>query len=218
MNTKVLPSTAALAERLSRKRLVCVAIIDHAEDAVPLAEALLAGGLDAIEVTLRTPGAMESIARIRKNLPEMCVGAGTVLTPEQAKQAVDLGAQFSMAPGLDEHVVTATHDLGLPFFPGVWTPSEISHALRLGCTHLKFFPAAASGAALLKTIAGPFLHTGVRFLPTGGITTALMPDFLAIPQVFAVGGAWMAERKLIADKAWSTITAHAAEAVKIAAR
>lgn len=217
MNTKVLPSTAALAERLSRKRLVCVAIIDHAEDAVPLAEALLAGGLDAIEVTLRTADAMEAISHIRKNLPEMCVGAGTVLTPDQAKQAVDLGAQFSMAPGLDEHVVTATYDLGLPFFPGVWTPSEISHALRLGCTHLKFFPAAASGAALLKTIAGPFLHTGVRFLPTGGITTALMPDFLAIPQVFAVGGAWMAERKLIADKAWSTITAHAAEAVKIAA-
>jgi 2-dehydro-3-deoxyphosphogluconate aldolase/(4S)-4-hydroxy-2-oxoglutarate aldolase len=197
------------------QRLICVAVIDKAEDAVPLAEALLAGGLNTIEVTFRTVGAADAIARIRKGVPQMCVGAGTLLAADQVKQAVDAGAQFGVSPGLSEPVSNAAHENKLPLFPGVVTPTEVMRALELGWRHLKFFPAeAAGGVNMLKSLAGPFGHTGVKFIPTGGITVATLPDYLAIPQVAAVGGSWMAERKLVAEKAWAKITALTAEAMK----
>ena len=201
-----------------KQRLVCVAVIDKTEDAVPLAEALLAGGLNCIEVTFRTAGAAESIARIRKALPNAVVGAGTLLTADQVKQAVDTGAQFGVSPGLSEAVSKAAHDAKLPLFPGVVTPSEIMRALELGWKHLKFFPAETFGGVnALKALAGPFGHTGVKFVPTGGITAATLPNYLAIPQVAAVGGSWMAERKLVAEKNWAKVTALTAEAMKVIA-
>jgi 2-dehydro-3-deoxyphosphogluconate aldolase/(4S)-4-hydroxy-2-oxoglutarate aldolase len=204
------------AEALLQQRLVCVAVIDKADDAVPLTEALIAGGLNCIEVTFRTAGAAESIAHIRRALPHAVVGAGTLLTPDNVKAAVDAGAQFGVSPGLSEAVSKAAHDAKLPLFPGVITPSEVMRALDLGWKHLKFFPAETFGGVnVLKALAGPFGHTGVKFVPTGGITAATLPNYLAVPQVAAIGGSWMAEKKLIAEKDWAKITAVTAEAMKI---
>ncbi len=203
-------------DRFLSQRLICVAVIDRADDAVPLAEALLAGGLNAIEVTFRTAGAADAIARIRRALPDAVVGAGTLLTADQVKQAVAAGAQFGVSPGLSEAVSRAAHDHRLPLFPGVVTPTEVMRALDLGWKHLKFFPAETFGGVnALKALAGPFGHTGVKFIPTGGISAANLPAYLALPQVAAVGGSWMAERKLVAEKSWGKITALTAEAMKV---
>jgi len=200
------------------QRLICVAVIDQADDAVPLAEALLAGGLHTIEVTFRTAGAADAIARIRHGVPQMCVGAGTLLAADQVKQAVDAGAQFGVSPGLSETVSRAARANQLPLFPGVVTPTEVMRALELGWPTLKFFPAETFGGVnALKALAGPFGHTGVKFVPTGGITPATLLNYLALPQVAAIGGSWMAERKLVAEKAWPKITALTAEAVKLIA-
>jgi 2-dehydro-3-deoxyphosphogluconate aldolase/(4S)-4-hydroxy-2-oxoglutarate aldolase len=202
-----------------QQRLVCVAVIEKTDDAVPLTEALIAGGLNCIEVTFRTAGAAESIARIRKNLPNAIVGAGTLLTPDQVKQAVDAGAQFGVSPGLSEAVSKAAHENKFPLFPGVITPGEIMRALELGWKHLKFFPSETFGGVnALKALIGPFGHTGVKFIPTGGITAATLPNYLAIPQVAAVGGSWMAEKKLVAEKDWAKITSLTAEAMKVIAQ
>ena len=199
------------------QRLICVAVIDHPNDAVPLAEALLAGGLKVLEVTFRTAGAAESIRRVRQGIPQIAVGAGTLLTADHVKQAVDAGAQFGVSPGLSEPVSGAARAARLPLFPGVVTPSEVMRALDDGWNRLKFFPAETFGGVhVLKALAGPFGHTEVKFIPTGGITTATLPNYLALPQVAAVGGSWMAERKLVAEKSWTKITALAAEAVKLA--
>ena len=198
-----------------KQRLVCVAVIDQPDDAVPLTEALIAGGLNCIEVTFRTAGAAEAIARIRRAVPGAVVGAGTLLTADQVKKAVDAGAQFGVSPGLSEAVSHAARENKLPLFPGVVTPTEIMAALELGWKQLKFFPSETFGGVnALKALAGPFGHTGVQFIPTGGITAATLPNYLAIPQVAAVGGSWMAERKLVAEKAWDKITALTAEAMK----
>jgi 2-dehydro-3-deoxyphosphogluconate aldolase/(4S)-4-hydroxy-2-oxoglutarate aldolase len=181
-----------------------------------LAEALLAGGLRTMEIPFRTAAAADSIKRIRRTLPEMAIGAGTLLTVEQVQRAVDTGAQFGVSPGLNEAVLAAANKNRMPFFPGVMTPTETGRALDLGWKHLKFFPAeAAGGVTMLKALAGPFAHTGVKFVPTGGINAANLPDYLALPQVAAIGGSWMAERKLVTEKAWSKITALTAEAMKV---
>lgn len=205
-------------ESILKQRLLCIAVVDDPEAAVPLAEALLAGGLRTMEIPFRTAAAADSIKRIRRTLPEMAIGAGTLLAAEQVQRAVDAGAQFGVSPGLNEAVLAAANKNRMPFFPGVMTPTETGRALDLGWKHLKFFPAeAAGGVAMLKALAGPFAHTGVKFVPTGGINAANLPDYLALPQVAAIGGSWMAERKLVAEKAWSKITALTAEAMKVIA-
>jgi 2-dehydro-3-deoxyphosphogluconate aldolase/(4S)-4-hydroxy-2-oxoglutarate aldolase len=203
---------------LLQQRLICVAVVDQPDDAVSLAGALLAGGLNAIEITFRTAGAAESIARIRRAMPDAIVGAGTLLTPDQVKRAVDAGAQFGVSPGLSEAVSQAAQANRLPWFPGVITPTEVIRALDLGWRHLKFFPAETFGGVnALKALSGPFGHTGVKFIPTGGITAATLANYLAVPQVAAVGGSWMAERKLVAEKSWDKITALTAEAMQVVA-
>ena len=202
----VMPTTT-----LFHQRLICVAVIDHPDQAVPFAEALVAGGLNNIEITFRTAGAAECIRRIRQALPNVIVGAGTLLTADQLKEAVNAGAQFGVSPGLSEAVSKAAHKTKLPLFPGVVTPTEIIRAMDLGWEHLKFFPAEAFGGVnALKALIGPFGHTGVKFIPTGGITASTLPNYLAIPQVAAVGGSWMADRKLMSEKQWDKITALAA--------
>ena len=205
-------------DSIFKQRLICVAVIDKPEDAVPLAEALLAGGLNVMEVTFRTAGAADSIARIRGRLPQVVIGAGTLLSAEQVKQAVGAGALFGVSPGLNESVLAEADKNDMPIFPGVMTPTEVGRALDLGCKNLKFFPAeTAGGIKMLKALAGPFSHTGVKFVPTGGINAASLADYLAVPQVAAIGGSWMAERKLVNEKAWSKITALTAEAMKVIA-
>jgi 2-dehydro-3-deoxyphosphogluconate aldolase/(4S)-4-hydroxy-2-oxoglutarate aldolase len=203
------------ADSFLQQRLVSVAMIDHPDAAVPLATALLAGGLNCIEVTFRNAAAAECIARIRKQVPQIIAGAGTLLSADNLKAAVDAGAQFGVSPGLSESVSKAAHDHKLPLFPGVVTPTEIMRALDLGWNRLKFYPAETSGGVdALKTMGGPFAHTGVKFVPSGGITEVLLPKYLALPLVAAVGGTWLADRRLVAEKQWAEITAITARAMQ----
>ena len=200
--------SGVMIDRIARTRVVPVVVVNRAEDACPLAEALLKGGLDVMEITFRTDAAEASIAHIAREFPDILLGAGTVLAAEQAIRARDAGAVFALAPGLNPAVVNAAQDAGLVFAPGVMTPGEIERALDLGCDLLKFFPAgAAGGVGMLKALAGPYSHTGVRFIPTGGINPENMREYLDLPAVVAIGGSWMVDPKLIEAGDWETITA-----------
>ncbi|GHG13478.1 MULTISPECIES: bifunctional 4-hydroxy-2-oxoglutarate aldolase/2-dehydro-3-deoxy-phosphogluconate aldolase [Amycolatopsis] len=167
-----------------------VVVIDDADDAVPTARALLAGGIGVIELTLRTPAALSAIERVAAEVPDIVIGAGTVVSPDQAKQAADAGAKFLVTPGCTDAVVDACFETGLPFLPGASTVSEAMRLAERGLTALKFFPAEASGGvAYLKSIAGPL--PSLRFCPTGGITVASAPSYLALPNVGCIGGSWL---------------------------
>lgn len=204
-------------DQIRKKRIVPVSVIDNLDDAVRLAEALIAGGLEVIEVTFRTTAAEAAIRNIIEAFPSMLVGAGTVLDAEQLKRAKDAGARFAVAPGVNEKVITASQELGLTFIPGVMTPSDVERGLRLGCKLQKFFPAeVAGGVAMLKALDGPYGQTGVKFIPLGGIGPKNAAEYLSLPIVAAIGGSWLCDRKLIAEKKWSAITALTAEAVRIA--
>ena len=208
-----------MQDKLVRKRIVPVAVLENREAAVPLARALARGGLPVIEVTLRTPCALDCIRAIRAECPELLVGAGTVLNAEQVKLAINAGAHFGVSPGLNETVVRAAQERGWFFVPGVMTPSEVERALGLGCRLLKFFPAdAAGGVRMLKALAGPYAPAGVRFIPLGGISGANMTDYLALPIVDAVGGSWLCERGLVREERWLEITRLSAEAVEQAGK
>ena len=181
-----------IAEIMQLSPVIPVLVIDEVGHAVRLAEALVAGGLGVLEVTLRTPAALGAIRQM-KQVPGAVVGAGTVLNPEQLDRALDAGSEFIVSPGLTEPLGRAAVESGVPFLPGVATSGEIMRGLDLGLTHFKFFPAmAAGGIAALKAIGGPFAE--VRFCPTGGITEATAPDWLALEQVLCVGGSWIAPR------------------------
>lgn len=207
-----------MLEELLKRPVIPVIVIDHANDAEPLAEALLKGGMDVIEVTCRTPAAAESLRRIKKSFPEMMVGAGTVVTPDQAKMCIDVGVSFGLAPGLNPDTVRFFQQNGTLFIPGVMTPSEIERGLSLGCTMLKFFPAgAAGGVNMLKNLAAPYASYGVKFCPTGGVSLDNMLDYLSLPIVSAIGGSWLATQKQIAAKEWDVITGQVKAALAKAA-
>ncbi len=207
-----------IIERILAKRIVPVVVLDSADDAEPLAEALLAGGLDIMEITFRTAAAEESIRRIAARFPEILLGAGTLLDKEQVARAAGAGAVFGLAPGLNPEIIAAADSAGLRFSPGVMTPGEIERALSLGCKLLKFFPAeAAGGVNMLKSLAGPYAHTGVKFTPTGGITTGNLASYLKLPVVAAIGGSWMVEKSLVSGGRWSEITRLTREALDAAA-
>jgi len=198
-----------MLNELLKRSVIPVIVIDNANDAEPLAEALLKGGMDVIEVTCRTAAAPEALKRIKKSFPEMLVGAGTVVTPEQAKMCIDVGVSFGLAPGLNPDTVKFFQQNKTLFIPGVMTPSEIEQGLLLGCKMLKFFPAgAAGGVNMLKNMAAPYVSLGVKFCPTGGVSLDNMNEWLALPVVSAVGGTWLATQKQIADKQWDVITAN----------
>jgi 2-dehydro-3-deoxyphosphogluconate aldolase / (4S)-4-hydroxy-2-oxoglutarate aldolase len=204
--------------RIITKRIVPVAVIHRTDDALRIAEALLAGGLDVIEVTLRTPEAETCIRRIRDTFPAMLVGAGTVLEAGQVHRCLEAGAQFGVSPGLNETIVEKAQGAGLPFIPGIMTPSEVERALRLGCKLLKFFPAeAAGGIKMLQSLAGPYLHTGVKFIPLGGIHAGNVGAYAALPVVAAVGGSWLLDSKLIENREWAQITGLVREALALVA-
>jgi 2-dehydro-3-deoxyphosphogluconate aldolase/(4S)-4-hydroxy-2-oxoglutarate aldolase len=191
-----------------------VVVANAPEEGVQIAHALVAGGLPAIELTLRTPTALDTIAAIAAEVPEIVVGAGTVVTPGQAKLAADAGAEFLVSPGATPSLLAAMGDTGLPFLPGVATVSEVLAALEAGCTELKFFPAEASGgAAFLKSVAAPV--PTARFCPTGGITAASAPSYLALANVGCVGGSWLTPADAVASGDWPRVTALAAEAAAL---
>ena len=193
-------------------------ILEDIQAAEPLAEALLAGGLDVMEITFRTPAASGAIRRIAKAFPQILLGAGTLLDREQVLEAREAGAVFGLAPGLNPRVVEAAIDCGMTFVPGVMTPSEVDQALELGCKLQKLFPSGlAGGVEMLKALAGPFAHTGVRFIPMGGINPDNLGGYLKLPIVAAAGGSWMVDRTLIAARRWDEITRLCREALAIAA-
>jgi 2-dehydro-3-deoxyphosphogluconate aldolase/(4S)-4-hydroxy-2-oxoglutarate aldolase len=200
------------------KRIVPVVVLDKAEWACPLAEALMRAGLDVMEITFRTAAAEAAIRAIASRFPAVCVGAGTLLTAEQVRRARDAGARFGVAPGMNPAILQAAREAGLAMIPGVMTPTEVEAAMERGCRILKFFPAeAAGGVKLLKALSGPYGHTGVQFIPTGGIDAKNMRDYLALPAVAAVGGSWMVEKKLIAEGKWDDVERLTREALATAA-
>ncbi len=208
-----------MEEKLRVFGVVPVVAVEDVNHALPLADALIAGGLPVAEVTFRTRAAAEVMRILRNERPDMLVGAGTVLTPDQVRSAKECGAAFAVAPGLNPEVVRAAHDVDLPFFPGVMTPTDLERALGLGCRQLKFFPAgAAGGVPMLKALAAPYAHLGVKFMPTGGIKTDTLAEYLAVPQVTAVGGTWIASTAAMKDGDWAGITQRARAALEIASR
>lgn len=212
MKDPVFPSD--LLVKIRANPVVAVVMIDDAAAAVPLARALTAGGISAIELTLRTPAALDALSAIRADSPDMLVGLGTVLDPDQVRQAVERGASFAVSPGLNPEVVRAAIAAGLPFAPGIATPSDIEGALSLGCRLLKFFPAGPSGGInYLKSIAAPYAHLGVEYIPLGGLDAANFTEYLALDCVPAVGGSWIAPRDLIQRQEWDTITRNARDAI-----
>jgi 2-dehydro-3-deoxyphosphogluconate aldolase/(4S)-4-hydroxy-2-oxoglutarate aldolase len=210
-------SLKAIEARLRAAGVVPVVELPEAEDAVPLADALVAGGLSCVEITFRTPAAREGLAAIRAAHPEILLGAGTVLEEEQLDAALAAGADFAVAPGLSEEIVGAAAGRGLPMLPGTCTPTDIEHARRLGLRLVKFFPAEpVGGAPYLRALCGPYRD--ISFVPTGSVTTATLADYLALPQVVACGGSWMVKPDFLRNGEWDRITELAAEAVAIVAR
>lgn len=203
-----------IMSKLDQFPVIPVIVIDHVADAKPLANALLEGGLNIIEVTFRTAAAAGAIEAIANEFPEMLVGAGTVVTPEQAKIAIDSGSKFGLAPGTDPETIAYFKERDVPFIPGIMTPSDIQSAIKAGCQHLKFFPAgAAGGPKLLKAMAAPYANLGVKFCPTGGVSLDNMNDYLSIPEVFAIGGSWLATKAQIEAKNWTTVTTQVKDAL-----
>ncbi len=206
-------------ETILQTRVIPIAVINDSADAIPLAEAVLAGGLSAIEVTFRTAAAPDAISAIRKKCPEMTVGAGTILTEDQLNQAIDAGTMFGVSPGINERVLNAATEKGLPFLPGVMTPSDIEKAMSLGFKTLKFFPAELIGGVnMLKALAGPYAPTGVKFVPLGGINAGNAMFYLELPIVAAVGGSWLVDKKLIEEKNWTEVTTRTRDIVGLMKR
>jgi len=204
-------------QQLTSYGVAPVIAIESVEAALPLADILLECGLPVAEITFRTAAAADVIRTLAQQRPQLLVGAGTVLTVENVRAAKDCGARFGVAPGLNPAVLAMARDLGLPFIPGVATPSEVEHGLALGCRVLKFFPAGAlGGPAMLKALAGPYLHTGVRFVPTGGVNAGNMLEYLALPYVAVVGGTWLATKDDLKQGKWDAIRERCSAAVAAA--
>ena len=205
------PSESSLLDRVP---VVPVVVVDDLAQAVPVARALVAGGLPVIELTLRTPVALDAIRVIADEVPEILVGAGTVLTPGQAKEAKDAGAQFLVSPGATASLLAGMTDTGLPFLPGTATVSEVLAVLETGLTEMKFFPAEASGGTgFLSSIASPV--PAARFCPTGGITTASAASYLALPNVGCVGGSWLTPKDALETGDWARVEQLAAKAAAL---
>lgn len=186
--------------------VIPVIAIDDPKRALGLADALIEGGLPVAEITFRTVAAAEVMRLLTAERPDLLLGAGTVLTTQNADLAKDCGAQFALAPGFNPAIVQHAMNIGLPFCPGVATPSEIEVAMAMGCRVLKFFPAEANGGVkFIKALAGPYKHTGLQLVPTGGVTLANLAEYLTTDCVMAVGGTWIATRDDIAQENWGAV-------------
>ena len=204
---------------IAERGIVPVVAVEAVDAALPLADALLEGGLPIVEVTFRTAAAAEVIGMLVRERPELLVGAGTVLTEENLQAARDQGAHFAVAPGFNPRVAEAAQRIGLLFVPGVCTPTDIERALEMGCRLLKFFPAEASGGLeMIKALAGPYRHAGARFLPTGGVTPQNLEAYVGSPDVAAVGGTWLARSTDLAAGRFDEIRERCREAVAIVSR
>ncbi len=208
-----------IVETLKSAGVIPVIVIEDEAQAVPLAKALVKGGLPVLEVTFRTKAAAPSIAAIRREVPEAIVGAGTLLTIEQLHAAKDAGAVFGVAPGFDPVIFEEAKKMDFPFCPGIATASELSQALRAGAPMVKFFPAeAAGGVNMIKNLLGAFRFTGVKFMPTGGVNLKNVADYLAVPEIVCVGGTWIVPKDALKAGDWDAISKLASDAAAIAAK
>ena len=205
-----------IVETLGKAGVIPVIVIEKEEQAVPLAKALVKGGLPVLEVTFRTKAAAGAIAAIRKEVPEAVVGAGTILTVEQLRAAKKAGAVFGVAPGFDPVIIEEAKNMLMPFCPGIATASELSQALTAGCPMVKFFPAeAAGGVKMIKNLLGAFRFTGVKFMPTGGVNPANVADYLAVPEIVCCGGTWLVPKDALAAGDYAKIEQLAADAAAL---
>ena len=205
-----------IVETLGKAGIIPVIVIEKEEQAVPLAKALVKGGLPVLEVTFRTKAAAAAIAAIRREVPDAIVGAGTILTVEQLCAAKTAGAVFGVAPGFDPVVIAEAKAQNLPFCPGIATASELSQALTAGCGMVKFFPAeAAGGVKMIKNLLGAFRFTGVKFMPTGGVKPTNVEEYLAVPEIVCCGGTWIVPKDALAAGDYGAIEKLAAEAAGI---
>ncbi|GAL82354.1 4-hydroxy-2-oxoglutarate aldolase [Algibacter lectus] len=205
--------TPEIIKKIDDSGVIAVLVIDELKHAVPLAKALLkGGGVDSIELTLRTPVALDAAKLIKNEVPEITLGFGTVLTTDQVKAVVDLGADFAVAPGCNPKVIAEAIKLGLPFAPGIMTPTDIEMALEEGCRVLKYFPAETSGGMdNLKNMVAPYQYLGLKFIPLGGLNINNARTYLESPLITAIGGSWIAKSNLIHDENWEAITNNAQE-------
>lgn len=205
----------AMLERLKKAKVVAGFSVEKVEHAVPLAKALLAGGIDVIELTLRTEAGMEACKAICSEVPEMLVGVGTILTPDQAIEVEATGAHFGVSPGCNARVIQAAQAAGLPFAPGIATPSELEVAIEQGCRFVKFFPAESlGGIAYLKAMSAPYAHLKIKYFPLGGVNAENMKGYLELSNVTCLGGSWIVKPELVSKGDWAAITARAADVVK----
>jgi 2-dehydro-3-deoxyphosphogluconate aldolase / (4S)-4-hydroxy-2-oxoglutarate aldolase len=205
-----------LLNKVEEAGIIAVLVIDEADDAVPTARALVEGGVTAMELTLRTPAAVEALKRIKQEVPEMLAGVGTVINPEQVDAIVEAGADFGVAPGLNPRILDKAREAGLPFAPGVMTPSEIELAVEKGCRLLKFFPSHPMGGIdFLRSMNSPYSYLALTYIPLGGINPANLGSYLQVPIISAVGGSWIAKRDLIKNHKWDVIKENARNAVRI---
>lgn len=209
----------SILNRVADLGVVPVIAIEKVEAAIPLADALLQGGLPMVEITFRTAAAAEVIRKISQERPQLVVGAGTVLTAANLDAAKACGAAFAVAPGLNPQIVKQAQELGMPFVPGVATPTDIEQGLALGCELLKFFPAEAlGGVAMIEALSAPYKHTGIRFIPTGGVNSGNLESYLKLDTVAAVGGTWIAKKEDIATGKWGDIRNRCKAALEIVAK
>ena len=204
------PMSPEITKKIDDAGVIAVLIVDQLDHAIPLANALLAGGVDTIELTLRTPVALDAARLIKKEVPEITLGFGTVITMDQVKAVVDAGADFAVAPGCNPKIIAAAQAQGLSFAPGIMTPTDLEMAIEQGCRTIKFFPAETSGGIKhLESMAAPYQYLGLKFIPLGGVNMANARVYLESSLITAVGGSWVANRPLIQSEAWNTITNNA---------
>ena len=203
-----------ISQQLAQVKIIPVIALDNAEDIIPLGKTLAENGLPAAEITFRSDAAVEAIRLLRQAQPDMLIGAGTVLNREQAIAAKEAGATFVVSPGFNINTVKACQEIGIEFIPGVNNPSTVEAALEAGLTTLKFFPAEASGGInMLKSLLGPYGQ--IQLMPTGGINVNNVKDYLAIDGVYACGGTWMVDKKMINEGRWEEIGRLAREAADL---
>lgn len=205
-----------IRDRVTKSGIIAVLELENANDAVPVTDALLEGGVSAIELTLRTSAAIDSIKAIASSRPEMTIGVGTVIFPGQIEQIIEAGAHFGVAPGFNPTIIDEAKKFEFSFSPGIATPSELEWALSKGCSLLKFFPAEPMGGVdYLKSLNNPYAYLGLSYIPLGGVNLANLPVWASFKPVVAIGGTWISQRQLINNHAWKEITQKAREAKRI---
>ena len=203
-------------DHITVRSLMAVLVVDKVEEAVNTANALIKGGVSVVELAWRTPMAIEAIKAVVDSCPETLVGAGAVLKPKQIESVKKAGAHFALSPGINTDVILESNNYELPFIPGIATPSELQEAIDIGCTCLKLFPVEPlGGVPYLKSMAEPYKHLNIKYVPLGGISMKNFNEYLSYSEVIAVGGSWLTPKTLIKEQSWHKITAIAKESIRL---